>query len=130
MKKGFTLIELLLVIALIAIVSTLAVTKLGGIKESSARKVSLSNQQAVGRGVDAFLALGSGRLNRLDSLMYAGNGGAPIFGTGLGFDFDTVSTAEGASGLYMGPSDATPEVRADVLSRPGPWKTSRTVRNR
>lgn len=116
MKKGFTLIELLLVIALIAIVSTLAVTKLGGIKESAARKVSLSNQQAVGRGVDAFLALGSGRLNRLDSLIYAGNGGTPIFGNGVGFDFDTVSTAEGATGLYMGPSDATPDIRADVNS--------------
>jgi len=116
MKKGFTLIELLLVIALIAIVSTLAVTKLGGIKESSARKVSLANQQAVGRGVDAFLALGSGRLNRLDSLIYAGSGGSPIFGGQQGFDFDTVSTAEGANGLYMGPSDATDDVRNDVNS--------------
>ena len=116
MKKGFTLIELLLVIALIAIVSTLAVTKLGGVREGSARKVSLANQQAVGRGVDAFLALGSGRLNRLDSLIYAGAGGAPQFGGTPGFDFDTVSTAEGANGLYMGPSDSTDEIRGDVNS--------------
>lgn len=116
MKKGFTLIELLLVIALIAIVSTLAVTKLGGINESSARKVSLANQQAVGRGVDAFLAIGPGRLNRLDSLIYAGDGGAPVFGSAAGFDFDTVSTAEGANGLYMGPSDSTDAVRDESNS--------------
>ena len=60
MKKGFTLIELLLVIALIAIVSTLAVTKLGGVREGSARKVSLANQQAVGRGVAVAFAVGRG----------------------------------------------------------------------
>ena len=116
MKKGFTLIELLLVIALIAIVSTLAVTKLGGIKESASRKVSLANQQAVGRGVDAFLALDARRLNRLDSLIYAGDGGSPLFGNTVGFDFDSISTAESANGLYMGPSDATYEVRAEVNS--------------
>ena len=116
MKKGFTLIELLLVIALIAIVSTLAVTKLGGIKESAARKVSVANQQAIGRGVDAFLALGSGRLNRLDSLMYAGNGGAPQFGSRAGFDFDSASSPEAATGFYMGPSDATWEIRNEVNS--------------
>ncbi len=116
MKKGFTLIELLLVIALIAIVSTLAVTKLGGVKEAAARKVSLANQQAVGRGVDAFLALDSRRLNRLDSLLYAGESGSPIFGGTVGFDFDAISTPEVANGLYMGPSDATYEVRAEKNS--------------
>ena len=66
MKKAFTLIELLMVIALIAIVSTLAVSKLGGVREVSARKVSLANQKAVERAVEAYLVNG-GRLNRLDS---------------------------------------------------------------
>ena len=56
MKKAFTLIELLMVIALIAIVSTLDVTKVGGLRESSARKVSLANQKAIERAMDAFLA--------------------------------------------------------------------------
>lgn len=70
MKRAFTLIELLMVIALIAIVSTLAVNKLGGVRESAARKVSLANQKAVGRAVEAFLVSG-GMLNRLDNLFYA-----------------------------------------------------------
>ena len=58
MKKAFTLIELLMVIALIAIVSTLAVSKLGGVREVSARKVSLANQKAVERAVEAYLVNG------------------------------------------------------------------------
>lgn len=105
MKKGFTLIELLTVVAIIAIISTLAVSKVGGIKESSARKVSLANQAAVERAVSAYLVSG-GRLNRLDSLLYAGEGGAPLFGKGQegDFDFDTVCTPEGREGFYYGPS--------------------------
>ena len=101
-----------MVVALIAIVSTLAVSKLGGVREGAARKVSLANQKAVERAVDAFLTNG-GRLNRLDSLVYAGDGGAPIFGSAAGdFDFAAVSTAEGRAGLYMGPSaDAGEDVR-------------------
>ena len=105
MKKAFTLIELLMVIALIAIVSTLAVSKLGGVREVSARKVSLANQKAVERAVEAYLVNG-GRLNRLDSLLYAGDGGAPLTGgTDGDFDFTAVSTAESRNGLYLGPSD-------------------------
>ena len=105
MKKAFTLIELLMVIALIAIVSTLAVSKLGGVREVSARKVSLANQKAVERAVEAYLVNG-GRLNRLDSLLYAGDGGAPLTGGTEGdFDFTAVSTAESHNGLYLGPSD-------------------------
>ena len=109
MKKAFTLIELLMVIAIIAIITTLAVVKVGDVREASARKISLANQAAVERGVSAFLMAG-GRLNRLDSLIYAGEGGAPIFGTSNGFDFDHPSTAEQADGLYLGPKD-------DYLSR-------------
>lgn len=105
MKKAFTLIELLMVIALIAIVSTLAVSKLGGVREVAARKVSLANQKAVERAVEAYLVNG-GRLNRLDSLLYAGDGGVPLTGGTEGdFDFTAVSTAESRNGLYLGPSD-------------------------
>ena len=53
MKKGFTLIELLMVIAIVAIISTLAVSKVGGVKEAAARKVSLANQKAVERAVSS-----------------------------------------------------------------------------
>lgn len=110
MKKGFTLIELLMVVAIIAIISTLAVSKVGGVKEASARKVSLANQAAVERAVSSFIVSG-GKINRLDSLIYAGDNGAPIVGAGKegDFDFDTVSTAEGREGLYLGPSaDSVP----------------------
>lgn len=110
-KSGFTLIELLVVIALIAIVSTLAVNKVGAVREAAARKVSLANQKAVGRAVEAYLS-DEASLNRLDSLLYAGDGGKPLFGNVNGFDFDTVSTATDHNGLYLGPAaDADATIR-------------------
>lgn len=96
--KGFTLIELLMVIALIAIVSTLAVNKVGAVREAAARKVSLANQKAAERAVEAYLAE-DGKLNRLDSLVYASAADTPQGGGAAGeFDF-------GASLLYKGPTD-------------------------
>lgn len=99
MKKAFTLIELLMVIALIAIVSTLAVTKVGGIREASARKVSLANQKAIERAMDAFLANHTEGITKLDSLVYATATDTPAAGT-AGFDFDDASNV-----LYKGPKD-------------------------
>ena len=55
MKKGFTLIELVMVIALIAIVASLAVMKFGTLRERSARTVSLANQNAIDRAVSTYL---------------------------------------------------------------------------
>ena len=117
MKKAFTLIELLMVVAIIGIISTLAVSKLSGVREVAARKVSLANQKAVERSVETYL-VGEGALNRLDSLLYAGDGGVPLSGgTEHDFDFTTVSTAEGRNGLYMGPSaDADEYVREQYNS--------------
>ena len=112
---GFTLIELILVIALLAIVSTLAVNKVGGIREGSARKVSLANQKAVERAVEAYLAE-DGALNRLDSLLAAGAGGAPLSRTAEpgSFDFEGASRA---GFLYRGPDDdAVRETRNAGLS--------------
>ena len=70
MKKGFTLIELIMVIAILAIISTLAVNRYGNLREKSARTVSLANQSAIGRAVDAFLAANpDGKIDYLDSLL-------------------------------------------------------------
>jgi len=109
MKKAFTLIELLMVIALIAIVSTLAVTKVGGIRESSARKVSLANQKAVERAVDAFLLNHPEGINRLDSLVYASMDDNPGAGS-PGFDFEDLTP------LYRGPTDDTSDAVTDKNS--------------
>ena len=106
MKKAFTLIELLMVIAIIAIVSTLAVSKVGGVREVAARKVSLANQKAVERGVEAFLVSG-GLLNRLDNLFYAdcsadvAQNAQLDAGSRIVFDAQTI----GDETLYFGPSN-------------------------
>ena len=70
MKKAFTLIELLMVIAIIGIIATLAVTKIGNTRRVSAMKVSVANQAAVERAFESYLTMNGGQVNRLDSLMY------------------------------------------------------------
>lgn len=92
MKRGFTLLELVLVIAILAIISTLAVSKVGDMREKAARTVSIANQQAVGRAVETYLAVnGAGkanRLNRLDGLMdYRGRAASDEGAAGAGFEF-------------------------------------------
>lgn len=103
MKKAFTLIELLMVIAIIAIISTLAVNKVGGLKEAAARKVSIANQKSVERGVEGFLSFEGNRLNRLDALL-----GAKVSGVerGAGDGFGATIVTNLPSGVfYQGPTD-------------------------
>ena len=97
-RSGFTLIELLMVIAIIALISTLAVNRFGGITDKASRKVSVANQQAIGRAVDTYLALNPSKLNRLDALVDAGTSTS---GT-AGYSFS-------ADHLYNGPDGATAE---------------------
>lgn len=86
MKKGFTLIELVMVIALIAIVSSLAVMKFGSLKERAARTVSLANQNALDRAVSTFLAAQpDGKINYLDSLVADTGAAGTNEGDGTGF---------------------------------------------
>ena len=86
MKKGFTLIELIMVIAILAIISTLAVNRYGNLREKSARTVSLANQSAIGRAVDAFLAANpDGKIDYLDSLLTDRGSIAAMEGDGKGF---------------------------------------------
>ena len=109
MKKqfGFTLIELVMVIALIAIVSTLAVGKIGDLRRTASRKVSIASQQAVGRAVETYLSVHSGQLNRLDWLMDAETP-RTSGGSADGFAYTLTNKVAGTEGyFYMGPCKAT-----------------------
>ena len=116
MKKAFTLIELLIVVALIAIISTLAVTKLGNVRETSARKVSLANQVQIGRSVDSYMTLNNGRIDRLDSLL---DDEVAVQGGNGFYDSTGSSLSRTGAGFYLGPDDAgfpLPEAVADADS--------------
>lgn len=105
-RGGFTLIELIMVIAILSIISTLAVSRIGSVRDKAARKVSVANQQAVGRAVETFLALNDGgKLNRLDALVDAGTAATGA----AGYDFSARGAAGTVGGLYRGPDDDTSE---------------------
>ena len=76
MKKAFTLIELVIVIAILGIISTLAIQKLSGVKEDSQKKVNYANLKRIGAAIDAYYAANamedkraSTIFNRLDALV-------------------------------------------------------------
>lgn len=104
-NTGFTLIELIMVIAILAIISTLAINKVGDLRKTSARKVSIANQQNIGRAVEAYIAINPGELNRLDALVDAGS----ALGGAAGYDFSADSNVGVVGGLYRGPDDITTE---------------------
>lgn len=104
-RGAFTLVELIVVIAILSIISTLAVSRIGALREKAARKVSVANQQAVGRAVETFLAINDGKLNRLDSLIDAGTGNSGA----TGYDFSEHGGVGSVGGLYRGPDDQTTE---------------------
>lgn len=114
--KGFTLLELVMVVAILAIISTLAVAKIGDLRHTAARKVSIANQQAIGRAVETYLAVHEGQLNRLDALMDARTPrGTTSADADDGFDYDQTNKVAGTDGyLYMGPC------RAQGMSWPFP----------
>lgn len=67
---GFTLVELLVVVTILAIVASIVVTQYGTTQKTSAEKVSIANQEAVNRTVQAYLMLNEGgKLNYLDTLV-------------------------------------------------------------
>jgi len=61
------------------------VSKIGDLRRSASRKVSIASQQAVGRAVETYLTVHNGKLNRLDWLMDAntarGSGGGDACGS-------------------------------------------------
>ena len=100
-SAGFTLIELAMVVALLALLATLAISKYSGVRDSSARQVSAVNQQSVSEAVGVFLAFNGGRgLDYLDALVphRAGNVAEGRF-------------EYGGAKLYAGPAVATPRNR-------------------
>lgn len=103
-KSGFTLIELLMVIGILAIITTLALSKFSSLRESSAQRLSLSNQSMIQGAVDTYLALNSAEgLNRLDALIDFGT----VAGSGGTFNY-TLNDTNAVGGIYRGPKPFDP----------------------
>jgi prepilin-type N-terminal cleavage/methylation domain-containing protein len=98
MKKAFTLIELVIVIAILGIITTLAIQKLSGLKEDSQKKVNLANLKRIGAAIETYYAANameneraSTIFNRLDSLtVWDAPDGAPGDTSKLGIVRDSL----------------------------------------
>ena len=77
-RRGFTLVELLMVIAILAIISTLAIQKLGGLKEGAREEVNRANVIRVANALETHAAANVGKMkfDKLDALvMYGASAG-------------------------------------------------------
>ena len=90
-RAGFTLVELLTVIAIIAIISTLAIQKLSGLKIDAKEKVNLANVVRIGNALETHVAASGdkARFDRLDALT--------LYGASRGSDGDTSALSQTAA---------------------------------
>ena len=92
-RSGFTLVELLMVVAIIAMISVLAVQRLSGLRDSSSERLNRANVVRIGSALETYAAA-NGRnasFDRLDALVLDGTADA---GDDAG-STDDIGSAEG-----------------------------------
>lgn len=98
--QGFTLVELIMVVFILAIIASIAVTQMGNVQKTSAEKVSIANQQSTSRAVSTYLILNNGSgLNNLDGLIDYGTASGTV-GTFAGNA--VLNDASTPGGVYRG----------------------------
>lgn len=106
-KSGFTLVELVLVIAIIAMISVLAIGKYAGVRDASKAKLNLANFSRIGAAVDTFVALNDGALDRLDSLLYYGTSTGGDNDSNLSSSIPALLTSDTTNGVVLNPALCT-----------------------
>jgi len=107
--SGFTLVELIMVVFVLAIIASIAITQMGNVQKTSAEKVSIANQQQTSRAVTAFLLMNNGTgLNALDALIDFSTSPKPPPSNPTPADqFDlTKNSATTVGGVYRGCKDS------------------------
>lgn len=106
-KSGFTLVELVLVIAIIAMISVLAIGKYAGVRDASKAKLNLANFSRIGSAVDTFVALNDGALDRLDSLLYYGTSADGSNAANMSSSISARLTSDLTNGVVLNPALCT-----------------------
>lgn len=101
-QSGFTLVELIMVIAVLSIISTLAISKYGSMQANSARKLSVSNQIRITQAIETYLVSNEGGLDKLDALIDYGTADGTA-GTFAGEYGESLNNATTEGGIYRGP---------------------------
>ena len=100
-SKGFTLPELLVVVAVLALIGTLALSLTDGVEEQATEKVTIANQGALLKSFHTYVTMNKGKLNNLDSLLRVDVPAATGTGSQIVFvDSDQANTK--GNGLYTG----------------------------
>ena len=68
-RKGFTLAELLVVVAILALIGTLALMQIDGVEEQATEKVTVANQGNTLKCIQTYCAMNKGKFNHVDSLL-------------------------------------------------------------
>jgi prepilin-type N-terminal cleavage/methylation domain-containing protein len=107
-NRGFTLVELIMVIAILSILSSLAISKYSSIQQKSAKKLSASNQLRITQAVETFLIANEGGLDKLDALIDYGTAdvSAPantFNGQFAGKYGESLNSPSSVGGIYRGP---------------------------
>lgn len=113
-NRGFTLIEMIMVVAIISLITTLAISKYGDYKKESARRLSISNQVRISQAVETFILKNEGGLNKLDSLIeYDTSTGSA--GNFAGQYNTALNTQASVGGIYRVPKVGT--ISEDILNK-------------
>src|SRR5574344_2124556 len=105
---GFTLIELIMVIVILAIISSLAISKFADLKKKSAKRVNISTMQNLTRAVETYIVSADsqvGNFAKMESLLDVSASGS-WKGTAGTYNW-TLGKLSDIPGVYRGPKSVS-----------------------
>ena len=104
-KSGFTLLELVMVIAILAIIASIGIGKFGDLRAKSAKKVNVSNLQALTRAAQTYLTQAdqtTAIFEKMESLLDVSASGRWTGSAGT-YEWTALNSMSAIPGIYRGP---------------------------
>jgi prepilin-type N-terminal cleavage/methylation domain-containing protein len=125
-KSGFTLLELVMVIAVLAIIASIGIGKFGDLRLKSAKKVNLSNLQALTRAAQTYIAQAdqtTGIFDKMEALLDVSEAGRWL-GTAGQYEWTALNSMSAVPGIYRGPKRVS---QISNAAGEGPSTTEQTL---